>query len=134
MDIIKLARELAKEIQKDDRFKNLISARENNDNDKELQDGIGEFNLVRIELTREAGKTEKDEEKIKSLDKKMNEIYKDIMMNENMQRYNEAKLEMDALMKQITTILTMSANGEDPDSIDVSASCSGNCSSCGGCH
>ena len=43
--------------------------------------------------------------------------------------------EMDAMMREVDLILTMCANGEDPDTChpDLS-SCTGNCSSCGGCH
>ena len=44
MDVIELARELGKAIQQDERFLSMQIARQNSDNDDELQQLIGEFN------------------------------------------------------------------------------------------
>ena len=51
-----------------------------------------------------------------------------------MAAYNEAKNGMDMLMNQINAILVMSVNGEDPETCDPAPSCTGSCSTCGGCH
>lgn len=51
MDVIELARELGKAIQQDERFLAMQIARQNSDNDDELQQLIGEFNLKRWPLT-----------------------------------------------------------------------------------
>ena len=40
---------------------------------------------------------------------------------------------MDKLVNQIATIVTMSAQGEDPESISAEG-CGGNCAGCSGCH
>ena len=72
--------------------------------------------------------------KLKELNDDLRHTYAQIMMNENMTRYNEAKTEVDNLVQRITTIIAMSAEGEDPETCDIEASCSGNCASCGGCH
>ena len=45
MDIIEMARELGKEIQKDARYLRLVAAREANDADQNLQELIEKFNL-----------------------------------------------------------------------------------------
>ena len=48
---------------------------------------------------------------------------------------SSAKKEVDALMNYINRILVLSVNGEDPDSVEMSdVSCTGSCSTCGGCH
>ena len=47
MDIIKITRELGKAIQADERFIAYNAAKLANDNDEELQNLIGEFNLKR---------------------------------------------------------------------------------------
>ena len=44
MDIIKMAREMGKEIQKSEIYANLNAAKKNNDEDEQLQDLIGQFN------------------------------------------------------------------------------------------
>ena len=67
------------------------------------------------------------------LNAKLGEIYRHIMANPLMEEYNKARGELDALISQITGILAMCANGADPETCEPS-SCSGNCSSCGGCH
>ena len=62
MDVIAKARELGKAIQQDERFIRYAKARLANDDDKELQDAIGEFNLVRMELDREVNSDEKNDD------------------------------------------------------------------------
>ena len=56
MDIIEQARELGRQIQKDDRYLKVQIAQQNSDNDKELQALIGEFNLKRMNINTEAQK------------------------------------------------------------------------------
>ena len=68
-------------------------------------------------------------------DEKLRTLYGEIMRTESMTKFNEAKTAMDELMNDINAILTMTVNGEDPATCDPhAAGCSGNCSSCGGCH
>ncbi len=133
MDIIAMTRELAKAIQADPRYINLTATREKNDADEKLQDQIGEFNLKRVELNQEVSKTDRDQEKLSRLDTAIKDLYREIMSNPNMIAFNDAKNEMDQLMNYINQILVLSVNGEDPDTIEPS-SCTGSCSTCGGCH
>lgn len=135
MDIIELSREIGREIQKDKRYLDLKTAKKNSDEDKVLQDMIGEFNLKRIQITNEAQKEEKSEAKIEELNKELRECYSNIMQNDNMIFYNAAKEEIDKLLKRITAIIYQSADGQDPETTDLNESnCSGSCSSCSGCH
>lgn len=132
--IIEKTRELAKLIQADPAYKNLIDAREKNDNDAELQDLIGKFNLKRIELNQAMSEAERNQDKINAADAELKEIYQKIMSNENMIAYDKATNEMALIMNKINRIISGAANGEDPDAIDTEASCTGSCSSCSGCH
>ena len=66
-NIIEKARELAKLIQADPSYKALNDAREKNDNDAELQDLIGKFNLKRIELNQAMSESERDQDKINAV-------------------------------------------------------------------
>ena len=56
------------------------------------------------------------------------------MRNENMVAFNDAKSNADKLISKINSLMIAAINGEDVFSFDVDASCSGNCSSCGGCN
>lgn len=134
MDILALARAMGKAIQSDERYKALDEAKKNCDNDKELQDEIGKFNLKRVEVNQLAADAENNKEKLVALDEELRTIYEDIMGNENMKAFNSANTEIETLMNQVNQILMASVNGEDPDTYEVQTACSGSCSTCGGCH
>ncbi len=134
MDIIEMTRELGKAIQKDERYIAYMSAKEKNDADEELQKLIGDFNLTRMNINQEMSNPEKSEEKLKSLDEQLKSIYAQIMGNDNMIAFNTAQNELEQLIGDINQIVTMCANGEDPDTCQITHGCSGSCESCGGCH
>lgn len=134
--ILELTKDLAHEIQMDERFIRTQMAQAAADEDKELQCLIGDFNLKRMALGNETSKDEKDRdpEKLKKLDEELRTLYAQVMENENMQQYNTAKNGLDQLMNSVSRILTMAAQGVDPDEAGDEAGCAGNCATCGGCH
>ncbi len=135
MNVIEITRELGKAIQSDPRYAAYLAAREKNDSDEELQKLIGEFNVGRMQLNREMSKTDKDQAKLDELNTKIRDIYADIMRNENMAAFNNAKTEFDDMILEIDQIIRLCANGADPATCDPkAASCTGSCSTCGGCH
>ena len=135
MGIIEAARKLGEEMQKDERFIEFAKAKLEMDNDKEIQDKIGEFNVTRMNLEQESEKETRDEEKIKELNEKFRSIYADIMKNKTMFNYNSAKTALDAMLNDINSIIYQCADGADPKTVEPEThSCSGSCESCGGCH
>ncbi len=133
MDTIEMTRELGKLLQQEDSYKNMRAAESKADADTELQGLIKDFNIKRLSVNVETQKTEKDGEKIAQLNKEMQKVYADIMANENMKAYNEAKQEFDKISGRVMTILQNCIAGEDPETTDFDASCTGSCSTCGGC-
>ncbi len=134
-NLIEMAKEMGEAIQMDQRFIRTQMAQAAADEDEALQGLIGEFNLKRLAVNNEYGKEDKDDAKIRELDMELREIYGRLMENENMKAYQTAKAELDEVLNRINRILTLSAQGEDPQKADVELSgCSGNCSSCAGCH
>ncbi len=134
MDLIQMARELGAAIQQDERYTRFHEAHAANDKDNELNALIGKIQLVHLSYNREAAKDDKDEEKLKAYDAEFNTLYNQVMCNPNMRRYEKARDELDAMMKEITGILSLCARGEDPATCDPNASsCGGDCGSCGGC-
>lgn len=131
--ILELARDLGHELQNDERFIRTQMTQSASDEDKELQEFIGEFNLKRIAINNEMSKEDKDNDKLKLMDKELRDVYDRIMTNEHMKAYQAAKSELDKLVNGIVTIVTMSAQGQNPDEIQESG-CGGNCSGCSGCH
>ena len=135
MDIIEMTRELGRALQNDERYIAMMSARQASDEDQALQEAIGEFNLKRMAISNEAQKDDRNEETLQRLNEEFRGVYQKIMENEHMLRYNDAKNEFDALLQRMTGILSLCADGEDPETCDYDAdSCGGNCSSCAGCH
>ena len=134
MDIIELARELGKKLQKEDIYLKYQLAKQAADEDEELQKMINEFGLKREEISEATSKSEseQDPERIQKLNREMRKVYAKIMTNERMIKYNDTKDEFDILMKRITTIIQESSEGEDPETADY-IPCTGNCSACGGC-
>ena len=70
-----------------------------------------------------------------ALNTKVNELYNQIMANESMAAYNEAKTEIEKAISYINAIVNTAVNGGDPMTVEEPAGgCSGSCSSCSGCH
>lgn len=134
MDIIEKARELGKLIQQEESYIALQKAQADADADMDLQNLIGDFNMKRMSINNEASKKDKDSEKLALLNSQMREDYSKIMSNKNMIAYNQAKDAFDVVANRVLAIVQQSAEGADPETADYStSSCSGSCSTCGGC-
>ena len=134
MDCIDLFKRAAMALHTDSRYLALDQARKMNDSYEELQNMIGEFNLARMDLNNEIGKPERNDARIAELNEKVNTLYGQIMSDEGMVAYNEAKRECEALVNYIDAIINAAMNGGDPMAVqEPSASCTGSCSTCGGC-
>ena len=133
MDVIELTRELGKAIQQDDRFIAYTLAKQVNDNDKELNEDIERFTKLRLDLTNAMSCEDKDTDLIKQLDEDIKSTYQKIMKNKNMIVFQAAQKALEDLVSNVNQIITMCANGEDPETCQPSSGCSGSCATCGGC-
>ena len=132
-DVIALARQLGHAIQEQEEYKTIMSAKDAADNDEALQALITEFNVKRVAINAEACKTDRDDETLKKLNEEMRTAYSDIMSNEHMKAYNDAKQAFDKVLQRVLAIVQQSADGQDPDTTDFSEDCTHDCSTCGGC-
>ena len=132
-DVIALARQLGHAIQEQEEYKTIMSAKDAADNDEALQALITEFNVKRVAINAEACKTDRDDETLKKLNEEMRTAYSDIMNNEHMKAYNDAKQAFDKVLQRVLAIVQQSADGQDPDTTDFSEDCTHDCSTCGGC-
>jgi hypothetical protein len=99
---------------------------------------IGEFNLKRMAINNEAaeGRPQRGAPRA-STTTSCATIYAEMMQNPSTwRRITAAKNEFDALMQRVTGVLSMCAEGQDPDGCDPDAcGCTGSCATCGGgCH
>lgn len=135
MDCIDLFKKAALALQTDPRYLELDAARRENDADQELQNLIGEFNLARLDLNNETAKTEHEDARLAELNKRVNDLYSQIMASEGMVRYNAAKAECEQMVAHIDAVINTAMNGGDPLEVkQPGGGCSGSCGSCGGCH
>ncbi|MBE6864838.1 MAG: YlbF family regulator [Ruminococcus flavefaciens] len=135
MDVMELTRELGKAIQQDDRYIAYNLAKQVNDNDAELNADIEKFDALRSELNEIMRKDvqAEDTDKLKELDESIKAQYQKIITNKNMVVFQAAQKSLETLINNINQIITMCANGEDPETCQPSSGCSGSCATCGGC-
>ena len=136
MDIIEITRQLGAAIQQDERYLAFHEARRTNEADTDLNDLINKIQLIHMSYQHEAAKDDANEEKLAAYDKEFSEVYQTVMANENMQKYEAARHAVDDMMNEITAILSLCVQGEDPKTCQPQEEhhCSGECGSCGVCH
>lgn len=133
MDVISAARQLGEALQADPAYVRFAKAMIDSEKDTDLQDKIGKFNLSRMNLDNELSKEEKDEATVKKMNEELRGLYNEIMEHPTMKEFNEARASVDKILADVNAIISMCAQGADPKTCEIS-DCTGNCSTCGGCH
>ena len=135
MTVLDAVRNLGEAIQSDERFLRYAKAKLNNDKNEKLQEFIGEFNVVRMNLDEVMSAEDRDEKKVQELNEKLRDVYMKIMSDSGMTEYNEAKTQLDTMLNDINSVIMQCVDGADPKTVEPEVhSCSGSCESCGGCH
>ena len=136
MTVIELTRQLGAAIQQDERYAAYEEARKANEADDALNSLIGKINLVQMNYQNEAAKGEEaSAEAMEGFAKEFEQLYREIMLNGNMVKFEAAKTAVDDMMNEIMGILAMCVDGQDPATCTPEEHhCSGSCDSCGGCH
>jgi len=117
MDLEKMARELGKAIQQDERYLNIEKCIAANEKDSALCDLMAKVQLTQLAYQKEA-QSGANAEKMQEIEKEFNGLYSEIMQNENMQNYEKARAEIDEMMNYIVGILTLCVNGENPETCE----------------
>ena len=98
------------------------------DENEEIQNLAGEFNLKKMAVLNEMKKEDKDDAKIKTLQDEMRAVYSELMVHPVMENYNDKKEVLETVINKIYEDINFFVTGEHPHE------CSGSCESCGGCH
>lgn len=134
MDVNKIARELGKAIQADERYLELQKCIDANEADAELKEAMAKIQFVQTAYQKEA-QGEGNAEKIAQYEKEFEQLYAQVMQNKNMQNYNAASQKIDEMMNYIIDILTLSVNGADPETCEPQKHECGHDHDCDcGCH
>lgn len=131
MTVDEAVRSLGKAIQEDCRYKRYVNAKKSNDENAQLQQDIGEFQLERMNYQRESEREEPDTEKLKKWEEELDKKYNAIIETAGMKEFQASKMEIDSMMSEVDAIITLCLNGEDPETCHPSlGGCSGNCAGC----
>lgn len=136
MDVIAITRQLGAAIQKDERYLNFVKAQENSESDTDVKAMIDQINELRETYQKEAESENPNEANLAKLDGDFQKLYTALMVNENMNSFENSRQELDAMMNYIMQILYLCVNGEDPETCEPEVEeqgCGGECSSCCGC-
>lgn len=132
MELIQMARDLGKQLQETKEYKEYWQAKASYDSDQNLQEHMEKLTLLRLQLQSLTQQDEIDKEQIEIKNKELQEVFGEISGSLTMQSYHMAGQKLNELLQAIQSIISAAANGEDPETFDPSANCSGNCGSCSG--
>ncbi len=124
-DIFELAAALGKALKEDERLVRLEKAKNDYQNEHELQKMLVEYEVQQKALQGEITKEERDTVFIDLIQKRIDELYKLIMEHPVFMALNEAQAEVNELMNAVNNTITFNITGEQP-------SCTHDCSTCGG--
>ena len=112
-------------VRKDRRTAELDAAERAYNSDPEMTRLVDEYNVQQSALSAAYASDERDEELIKQIENRINEIYDAVTNNDLYADYLRAKADWDELYSEVSAKLEFAITGRAP--------CSHDCSSCGGC-
>ena len=127
VEIIEKTKELGKLLAESEQVKALAAARLAYEQNAEIQDLNGQFNIHKMSIAALSKQDNPDEERIAGHEDKLREIYDKIMSSEVMTDYQTKTQMVEQLIAQINNILNFYISGENPQG------CTGSCATCGGC-
>ncbi len=134
------ARELAKEMQGTEEYKNFFRIKQENDSNAELQEKINRVSLLEINIKQLSTKGALEESKQIKMDNYLKEYTKtreELLNDKNILLYNQTRQTLEAILTQINNIFLYAINGDDPmaDDENLFKTSSGGCGGCksGGC-
>ena len=128
MDIMEMAIMLGQRMRQEGAAQRYLKAREAFNENVELRTAFSEYNVQRMLLEQEANKEEIDNELVKRIDTRVDELFEFITHHPV---YTEIEASQSALnedLKKVMDKITEQITGESP------AGCTHDCSTCGGCH
>ena len=129
-------REFAKMIQESAVYMRLQAAIKANDECKELQKKIEEFNEKREAFQAEFHNySNRDMDKMNELENAVKACYEELMEMPTMKEYNEASGALNMECEIVRNMIQQAYLGINPEELSsaLEAGCSGDCGTCGGC-
>ncbi len=127
-EILQKAKELGIMIAESGEFEMLKIAEERQLADTEAQKLMMEYAEKRDELSKKASAPDTTKEEFEGIKEQMQKEFEKMCQNENVKAYLDASSAFSNLINQVNSIIGYFVKGGEE------SGCSGNCSSCGGCH
>lgn len=128
MEVFEIAEMLGKKLKEDERVKKLDEAKKQYEADPELGKLLLEYEVQQKALENEVMKSEKDTYFIDVINTRINELYREIMVNQSFIELNKAQAAVNELMNSVNQTIMFNITGEKP------TGCTHNCSTCSGCQ
>ena len=129
-EIIKKATALGEALRDSEEMKEYLKQEIIYNSDEEAQRITKEYNEMRENLANEARREDITPMEMLEIRKKLGQKFEEVSKNEVISKYMDAKQEVENLISKANNIIRYFVTGE----MEEESSCSGNCSSCGGCH
>lgn len=116
------------DLMKDDKtYKAVTDAAEKYNSDPAISTAMTEYSVQQQALAAEYGKEERDEALCEAIQNRINELYDTIISTPVYEEYKKASDEYEVFYTAVYDEINYQLTGKR-------SSCSGDCSSCGGCH
>ena len=126
-EILLAAKKLTDLMKEDETYKAVTEASEKYNADPKISVAMTEYSVQQQALANEYAKEDRDDEICEAIQKRINEIYNKIVETPVYEEYKRASDEYAAFYSAVYDELNYQLTGKR-------SSCSGDCSSCGGCH
>ena len=124
------ARALGEAIVASEEYQNMQLCEKAAESDPAAAEAMGRYMELHAAVNQEMGNEEPDAEKIARLGREMDELQQALNALPAVEEMTAARQRFSGLMDQVNKILEFIITGD----VQEGGGCSGNCSSCGGCH
>ena len=127
VEIIEKAKELGMLLKDSNIVKDYVAAKTAYEQDRKIQELLGQFNLHKMSMSMLAKQEHPDEERIADHEKQLEDVYNQIMQTELMVDFQQKSERVDSIIGNINSIINLYVSGGS------TSGCTGSCSTCGGC-
>jgi len=127
VEIIEKAKELGMLLKDSDIVKEYVAAKTAYEQDRQIQEMLGQFNLHKMSMSMLSKQDHPDEERMAEHEKQLEDIYNKIMETDLMVEFQKKSERVDSIIGNINSIINLYVSGGS------TSGCTGSCSTCSGC-
>lgn len=134
-EILDLAKKLGEKIAESEELKTFKEMQKIYFESEAAQKCMKEYEDTRMKMTLKAQETGMTPETLELFEKEMQGAFEKLVENKTVKEYLDAESAFKDVITKVNSIITYFVQGEEQNMAkEASGGCSGNCSSCRGCH